>query len=96
MIGSFADEGTEDIYHGVRSKKAAKVPANIVSVALRKLDMINAATRLEDLRVPPNNRLEKLAGNLAGFYSIRINDQFRVIFRWSDGVATDVAITDYH
>lgn len=96
MIGSFADEGTEDIYHGVRSKKAAKVPANIVSVALRKLDMINAATRLEDLRVPPNNRLEKLAGNLAGFYSIRINDQFRVIFRWSDGVAIDVAITDYH
>jgi len=96
VIGSFADEGTEDIYHGVRSKKAAKVPANIVSVALRKLDMINAATRLEDLRVPPNNRLEKLAGNLAGFYSIRINDQFRVIFRWSDGVATDVAITDYH
>ncbi|HMV34595.1 MAG TPA: type II toxin-antitoxin system RelE/ParE family toxin, partial [Turneriella sp.] len=82
MIGSFADEGTEDIYHGVRSKKAAKVPANIVSVALRKLDMINSATRLEDLRVPPNNRLEKLAGNLAGFYSIRINDQFRVIFRW--------------
>ena len=96
MIGSFADEGTEDIYHGVRSKKAAKVPANIVSVALRKLDMINAATRLEDLRVPPNNRLEKLAGNLAGFYSIRINDQFRVIFRWSDGVAIDVAIADYH
>ena len=96
MIGSFAYEGTEDIYHGVRSKKAAKVPANIVSVALRKLDMINAATRLEDLRVPPNNRLEKLAGNLAGFYSIRINDQFRVILRWSDGVAIDVAITDYH
>ena len=96
MIGSFAYEGTEDIYHGVRSKKAAKVPANIVSVALRKLDMINAATRLEDLRVPPNNRLEKLAGNLAGFYSIRINDQFRVIFRWSDVVAIDVAITDYH
>ena len=96
MIGSFADEGTEDIYHGVRSKKAAKVPADIVSVALRKLDMINSATKLEDLRVPPNNRLEKLAGNLAGFYSIRINDQFRVIFRWSDGVATEVAIADYH
>ena len=96
MIGSFADEGTEDIYHGVRSKKAAKIPADIVSVALRKLDMINSATKLEDLRVPPNNRLEKLAGNLAGFYSIRINDQFRVIFRWSDGVATDVAITDFH
>ena len=96
MIGSFADAGTEDIYHGVRSKKAAKVPADIVTVALRKLDMINSATKLEDLRVPPNNRLEKLVGNLIGFHSIRINDQFRVIFKWNDGVATEVAIVDYH
>ena len=96
MIGSFADESTEDIYHGVRSKKAAKLPPDILTVALRKLDMINSASKLADLRIPPNNRLEKLAGNLIGFHSIRINDQFRVIFKWNDGVATEVAIVDYH
>jgi len=96
VIGSFADEITEDIYHGFRSKKAAKLPPDIVKVALRKLDMINSAAKLDDLRIPPSNRLEKLSGDLAGFYSIRVNDQFRVIFQWNDGVATKVSITDYH
>ncbi|MBV6493433.1 MAG: Toxin HigB-1 [Turneriella sp.] len=96
MIGSFADKATEDIYHGVRSKKAAKLPPNIIAVALRKLDMMNSASKLDDLRIPPSNHLEKLVGNWAGFYSIRINDQFRVIFKWDDGVATEVAIIDYH
>ncbi len=96
MIGSFADETTENIYHGVRSKKAAKLPPDIVKVALRKLDMINAAAKLDDLKVPPSNRLEKLGGDLAGFHSIRVNNQFRVIFHWNDGVATKVSITDYH
>ena len=96
VIGSFADETTENIYHGVRSKKAAKLPPDIVKVALRKLDMINAAAKLDDLKVPPSNRLEKLSGDLAGFHSIRVNDQFRVVFQWNDGVATKVSITDYH
>jgi len=96
VIGSFADKATEDIYHGVRSKKAAKLPPNIIAVALRKLDMMNSASKLDDLRIPPSNHLEKLVGNWAGFYSIRINDQFRVIFKWDDGVATEVAIIDYH
>jgi toxin HigB-1 len=96
VIGSFADEATEDLYHGIRSKKAAKIPPDITTVALRKLDMINSAAKLDDLKIPPNNQLEKLTGNLKGFHSIRINDQFRVVFRWSDGIATAVAIKDYH
>lgn len=96
MIGSFADEATEALYHGTRSKKTAKLPPQIVKAALRKLDMLNSAARLDDLKVPPNNRLEKLSGNLAGYYSIRVNDQFRIVFRWNEGIATDVAIRDYH
>jgi proteic killer suppression protein len=96
MIGSFGDDGTEDLFHGIRSKKSGKIPADIVSVALRKLDMLNSAARLDDLKSPPGNKLEKLIGSLEGFHSIRVNDQYRVVFKWADGIATDVAITDYH
>ena len=69
---------------------------SFVRTAKRKLEAINAASRLEDLKVPPANRLEKLRGNLKDFYSVRINDQWRVIFKWVDGEARDVRIVDYH
>ena len=96
MIVSFSDRATEDLYHGRPSKHARRFPNTIVRTALRKLDMLNAAYRLEDLREPPGNQLEALKGNLAGFHSIRINDQWRVIFRWSGNNAADVSVTDYH
>ena len=96
MIASFGDRGTEDLYHGVRSKRVRKFAPDVVRVALRKLDMINAARTLADLRSPPGNRLEALRGDLRGFHSIRINDQWRIIFRWESSEARDVRITDYH
>lgn len=97
VIQSFGDSGTEDFYNGQSSRGARQaVPPALVVVAHRKLDMLNAAGALTDLRIPPGNRLEALRGNLKGFHSIRINDQYRLIFRWSDGQAHDVAITDYH
>ena len=96
MIVSFGDRATEDLYHGRRSKRVRRFPNVISRIAVRKLDMLNAAHRMIDLREPPGNHLEMLKGNLAGFYSIRINDQWRVIFRWSDNGASDVSVTDYH
>jgi toxin HigB-1 len=97
VIVSFRDGGTEDVWNGKRSKGARKTcPDNILDVAHRKLDMINQAVRLNDLKVPPGNRLEGLKGDRAGQYSIRINDQFRVCFYWTEAGATDVEITDYH
>ena len=96
MIVSFGNHATEDLYHGRPSRYARRFPATIVRTALRKLDVLNAAYRLEDLREPPGNQLEALKGNLAGFHSIRINDQWRVIFRWAGNNASDVSVTDYH
>ncbi len=96
MIISFRDEATEDLYNGYETRRVRHFPHTIVKVALRKLDMINAAYRLDDLREPPGNRLERLKGDLQGFYSIRINDQWRIIFRWSGSDASDVSITEYH
>ncbi len=96
MIASFGDRATEDLYHGKKSKAARRLPTDIVSVALRKLDMINAAQALRDLASPPGNHLEALRGNLKGYHSIRINDQWRVVFRWADGKAHEVRIADYH
>ena len=96
MIASFGDRATEDLYHGRKSKAARQVPSDIVSVALRKLDMINAAQVLQDLASPPGNRLEALRGQLKGYHSIRINDQWRVVFRWAAGEAHGVRIADYH
>ncbi len=93
MIKSFKDDETHKIYVRERSRK---LPPDIQQVALRKLRMINNAKSLADLRIPPANSLEKLSGNRAGQYSIRINNQWRICFIWKDGDATDVEITDYH
>lgn len=96
MIVSFGDSATQDVFDGTDSKSARTIPRNLWSVARRKLDMLNAAQDLMDLNAPPGNRLEKLRGNLVGFFSIRVNDQFRVIFRFLNGNAEQVRITDYH
>lgn len=96
MIESFGDPATEDLFHGRKTKRTRTLPADLVKVALRKLDMLNAAHRIEDLKAPPANRLKALKGEWSGFHSIRINDQFRVVFRWKDGRASDVRVTDYH
>ncbi len=96
MIASFGDQATADLYHGARTRRARAFPSDIGAIALRKLDMINAARTLLDLRSPPGNRLEALRGDLRGLHSIRINDQWRVIFRWVEGAAHDVRVLDYH
>lgn len=96
MIVSFADAATEDLYHGRSNARVRRLPAEVVSKGPRKLDMLNAAHVIDDLAVPPGNRLEKLRGDLEGKYSIRINDQWRVIFRWTDAGPADVVIADYH
>jgi len=96
VITSFGDKGTSDIFHGISSRHARKLPSQIHVLSLYKLDVLNAAQVLDDLRAPPGNRLEPLRGELKGFYSIRINSQWRIIFRWAEGIATDVQIVDYH
>lgn len=96
MITSFGDQATEDFYNGVHSKYSRKIPSDIAAVAQRKLDMIHAAQRPEDLKAPPGNRLEHLKGNFAGFYSVRINDRFRVIFKMAQSNSYAVQIVDYH
>lgn len=96
MIVSFGNRGTEDLFHGTRSRAASSIPSDIRRSALRKLDMVAAAARLEDLRAPPGNRLEALRGDLVGLHSIRINDQWRITFRWTDQGPAEVAIVDYH
>ena len=97
MIQSFGDRGTQDIYFGIASKAArAACPAPLWPLAQRKLSYLEAATRIEDLMAPPGNHLELLKGKLAGFWSIRINDQYRIIFHLQGGNAQDVRILDYH
>ncbi|MDE2092209.1 MAG: type II toxin-antitoxin system RelE/ParE family toxin [Gammaproteobacteria bacterium] len=91
-IKSFKDANTESLFKGARVKRFV----NIESIAMRKLAMLNRAGSLDDLRVPPGNKLEALKGNLAGLHSIRVNDQFRVCFRWTPEGPTDVEIVDYH
>jgi proteic killer suppression protein len=93
MIKSFRDKETEKVYSRERS---AKLPGNIQQIALRKLRMINNAQNINDLRIPPSNRLEKLSGDRAGQYSIRINDQWRICFSWKNNNAYYVEINDYH
>lgn len=93
MIRSIADKETEKVYNQVFSKK---LPHDIQRIALRKLIMLDNAKTLEDLKVPPANRLEKLHGDREGQYSIRINDQFRICFDFASGDASNVEITDYH
>ncbi|AZG77117.1 type II toxin-antitoxin system RelE/ParE family toxin [Methylocystis rosea] len=93
MIRSFADSETESIWSGRRSRR---LPPDIQSVALRKLRLLNQARILNDLRVPPGNRLEALKSDRFGQHSIRINDQWRICFIWSEGGPSDVTIVDYH
>src|SRR5690606_34951436 len=93
MIQGFASKDLERLWNRERLKH---LPPDIQRAALRKLLMLDAAADLQDLRVPPGNRLERLMGSRAGQYSIRINDQWRICFRWQDGNAYDVEITDYH
>ena len=96
MIVSFGDKLTEALYHGVSDKGLRRLPPEVISRALNKLDILNAAHDVLDLRSPPGNRLEALGGDLKGFHSIRVNDQWRIIFRWKDGNAYEVSFTDYH
>jgi len=93
MIISFGAKETEKIWSGERVKK---LPLDIQKTGRRKLRMLNNSIDLADLRIPPSNRLEKLGGNLNEFYSIRINKQWRVIFKWNNGNASEVEIVDYH
>ena len=95
MIRSFKDKETENVYHGIFSRR---LPGNIQKIALRKLIMLNSSSSLNDLRIPPSNHLEKLIGNLEGYYSIRINDKYRIIFKLDvNGVdVIEVEIVDYH
>lgn len=96
MIKNISGKTTQDIYDGVNRKNARSVPRELHSKARRLLDQINTAPSLSFLNIPPGNRLEKLSGNYKGFWSIRINDQWRIVFRWEGNDAFDVKITDYH
>ena len=96
MIVTFFSEATSNIYHGVESKQARKIPQTIWKAAERRLDLLNAAHSLNDLRIPTSNHLEALKGRLKGKYSIRINGQYRLVFEFRDGNAYEVEIIDYH
>ncbi len=96
MIASFGDQATEAVYHGRPINLIRRFSPDVVRVAVRKLDMLNAARTLRDLRSPPGNRLEALRGTLAGLHSIRVNDQWRIVFRWAGSDAHEVRLTDYH
>ena len=93
MIQSFGSKETEQIWEGTRS---ARLPNEIQQIGRRKLRMLNNSISLTDLSVPPSNRLEKLSGNRKDYYSIRINDQWRIIFKWNEGHSFEVEIIDYH
>lgn len=97
MIITFYDQATEDIYNGDNTKKARKIlPRELWEIAYRKLDMLEAAISLNDLKIPPSNHLESLVGDRKGQYSIRINNKYRICFNWRDDGAYFVEITDYH
>jgi len=97
MIRSFRDPGTEDIFNGADTKRARKVcPSTLWKVARRKLELLDSAGALADLRVPPANKLEALKGDRAGQHSIRVNNQYRVCFVWAELGPTEVEIVDYH
>jgi proteic killer suppression protein len=96
VIRSFADERTADLFYGHSTARSRRVPTDVMRAALRKLAQLDAAARLEDLRLPPANRLEALAGRMRGLRSIRVNDQWRIVFRWRDDGPHEVAFTDYH
>ncbi len=96
VILSFADETARDIWNGVNSRAARRIPQPLWPVVRRKLDQLDAVTRLDDLRVPPGNRLHSLTDDLAGYHAIRINDQYRVVFQFTGQDAHNVYCADYH
>ena len=97
VIRSFADAATEDLFNGVDSRRARKAcPSTLRDIVARKLTQLNRVRELRELAIPPGNRLEALKGTRRGQHSIRINDQFRICFRWEEDYVDDVEITDYH
>lgn len=96
MIQSFGDEITADLFRERNSRSARRIPRELWRIVQRKLKLLDAAGRLDDLAVPAGNRLELLKGNLAGRHSIRVNDQYRITFRWENGNAYEVRVEDYH
>ena len=96
VIKTFGKKTAADIYHGSASKHARKLPVNLHDKTRRLLDQLNAAPTINFLKVPPGNRLEKLSDGYKGFWSIRINDQWRIVFKWLDDDAYDISIVDYH
>jgi proteic killer suppression protein len=96
MIRSFGNALAEELYDDTQGKASRHFPRELWRVARRKLQILHEADRLDDLKVPPGNHLKKLSGDLVGFHSVRINDQWRVLFRWREGHAHQVAIVDYH
>lgn len=96
MILTFGNKLAEDLWEGRASKETRRFPHELHRKAQDKLDMLDAATRVEDLKSPPGNRLEKLAGDRSGFYSIRINDQFRIVFKWDGANVLEASVQDYH
>ena len=96
MIVAFGNAATEDIYNGEPSARTRRFAPEVLKAAVRKLDMLNAAHSLDDLKVPPGNRLEAPKGALSGSDSIRVNGQWRLVFRWEDGFVKGVRLIDYH
>jgi proteic killer suppression protein len=96
MIVSFGDGATEDLYHGRPTSRALRFPPEVANAALIKMDLLNGAAAILDLRSPPGNRLEALRGDLKGLHSIRVNDQWRLVFRWQGNNAHQVRLMDYH
>jgi proteic killer suppression protein len=96
MIVSFGDRATEDLFHNRPTSRALRFPRDVIDAAMVKMDMLNGSASVLDLRSPPGNRLEALKGDLKGYHSIRVNDQWRLVFRWEDNNAHGVRLIDYH
>jgi toxin HigB-1 len=96
VIRTLADDTTRDIWNGVNSKAARRIPRELWPNVRRKLDQIDAVTTLDDLKVPPGNRLRPIGGDMRGLHAVRVNDQYRIVFRFEGGDAFDVRCTDYH
>lgn len=96
MIRTLADDATRDIWNGVNTKAARRIPRELWPIVRRKLDQIDAVTNREDLKVPPRNRLHALTGDLRGWHAVRVNDQYRIVFRFDGADAFEVRCTDYH
>lgn len=96
MIVSFGDKATEDLFHNRQTQRIRRYPPEILRSALQQLDMLNSSTDLKDMRSPPGNRLELLKGDLMGYYSVRINKRWRLVFQWQGAEAHEVRMVDYH